>query len=235
MGRYIDYSWSSLVLPQKLLQIQEGIRESATSTAGEERPWVVYKEGNEAIGGGDLVSAWLSQFLVINDLCLCNLVGVEASGRPRIINGQGWHHPGKLYANDEVYYLFSRCFGCNCRCSKIKIHYPSTVRNKHTMNGHIATKLARAVVDVFKGMPRDDPRNVPRTLNHRQDVRRKAYLSKEEGYEKMRERSRLAFAEFHVERFLRKREERRSQQRPPPKRITWENRPKWNGVIADLT
>ena len=42
-------------------------------------------------------------------------------------------------------------------------------------------------------------------------------------------------ARFDVERFLRNCEARRAAQRPPRNRIAWENRPKLEGTIINLT
>ena len=53
------------------------------------RPFVVCKEGNDKIGGGDPVPAWLNGGVhcVSDNFCQCNFVGVDVSGKPRIING----------------------------------------------------------------------------------------------------------------------------------------------------
>ena len=86
---------------------------------------------------------------------------------------------------------------------------------------------------MFADMSRDDPQIVPRTYSRR-GASWKVHLSKEEMDEKIRALVKIEHSGAHVWRFLRTCEARRSQQRPPPKRITWENRPEWNGNIIDL-
>ena len=129
------------------------------------RPLIVYTEDSEAIGGGDLAFGWLMGYgcCVGRDVCQCNWVGVEVSGRPRIINGQGWHHLGMLFSNSGVvFHESARVFECNCRYSQVNTHYPNQDCHKHTMDGLIATKLIRAVVDMFAEVSRDDPQLCPR-------------------------------------------------------------------------
>lgn len=52
------------------------------------RPYLVYKEGGEASGGGDVVPKWFEGNCAYYGVCQCNLVG-----------GWSWHHPGPLYSN----------------------------------------------------------------------------------------------------------------------------------------
>lgn len=118
------------------------------------RPFVVYKEGNDAIGGGDPIPGWLMScgYCACGDFCKCKLVGVEISGRPRFVNGQGWHHPGMLYSNSgAVWHKCPQVFRCDCRCSQVKTHHPDRHCNRHTMNGLIAAKLTRTVLSMFAG------------------------------------------------------------------------------------
>ena len=69
----------------------------------EERPFDVYKEGNLEIGGGDPVLLCLDRgYCDCEGFCWCNLVGIEASGSSRNINGQRWRHPGGLCTNSTV-------------------------------------------------------------------------------------------------------------------------------------
>ena len=70
------------------------------------RPYVVYQEGNEAIGNCDLVLAWLSHVCVHKGFCQCHLVGSRH---------QGWHHPGALYSNvvSRRHQLFEKRCGCS--------------------------------------------------------------------------------------------------------------------------
>ena len=201
------------------------------------RPFVVYKEGNGEIGGGDPITAWLhcGAYSVSDHLCQCNLVGVDVSGRPRAINGQGWHHLGMLYASsDAVWSKFPRMFRCDCRCAGVKIHYPNLDCNKHTMGAHIATKLVWSVVHMFADVLRDTYQLGLIKLS-RVDVSQKAHLSKEEIFEKIESIDRREHAPCQVYRFLKKCEACRSEQCPPPKRVLWENRPRWNGGIINLT
>ena len=62
----------------------------------EGRSFAVCKEGIEATGGGDPVPAWFDSFCVCGDFCQCNLVGVGASGRPRI------HQQPRLASSGQV-------------------------------------------------------------------------------------------------------------------------------------
>ena len=109
-----------------------------------------------------------------------------------------------------------------------KTHYPDKRGNKHTMNVHIATKLIRSVITMLAcALP-----HVPRRLG-RQGASRMALLSKEERPERRKARYRLDDAKCGVERFLENCEARRSQQRPPPNRISW--RTGLNGMIVSPT
>ena len=187
------------------------------------RPSVVYKEGDEEIGGGDPVPAWLNcnVYCVRDSFCQCNWVGVDASGGHSTINGQ-------------VRSKFQRMFSCNCLYSGIKTHYPSLNCHKHTMDAHVAAKLARSVVLMFADLPRDDTRLVPIKLR-RVDVREMAHLSKEDIFRMIESIDRIESASSRVCQFLSKCRARRSKQRPPPKRVLWENRPRSNGSITNLT
>ena len=101
------------------------------------------------------------------------------------------------------------------------------------MNGHIARKLARTVVDMYSELPGDDVQ----LASFRYEVtvaRWKSHLSKDGKRMRIRHETRLACTDALVQRFLRKCEERRLKLPQPPKRIAWENRPKWNGVITNL-
>ena len=60
-------------------------------------------------------------------------------------------------------------------------------------------------------------------------------LSKEEKQEIIMVEYRIVDADSDVKRFLGTCEARRSKQRPPPKRISWENRPKWDGKVIEMT
>lgn len=87
---------------------------------------------------------------------------------------------------------------------------------------------------MFADMPRDNSQLMLVKLS-RVDVSQKALLSKEETSKKIERIDRREHASCQVYRFLKKCEARRSEQRPPPKRALWENRPRWNGTIIDLT
>lgn len=196
------------------------------------RPWVVYKEGSESTGGGDPGPDWMNDgYCVSNYFCQCNFVGVGASGLPRSTNGQGCHHPGKLYSKQmAIRQGFGQTLNCNCRYSRVKTHYPYPSCNGHTMNVHVATNLTRSVISMLIGAP---PR-VPRRLG-RHVASGEALLSNEVRIERGEARNRLENARCDVERFLERCEARRSQQRLPPNRISWRNRPRWNGSITNLT
>ena len=77
------------------------------------------------------------------------------------------------------------------------------------------------------------PPAVPR-LSHR-SASYKALLSKGEMQEVMNAMNRLEDADCDVTQFLMKCQARRSRQRPPASRISWENRSKWSGEISNLT
>ena len=200
------------------------------------RPFVVCNGGNQETGGGDPVPAWLKDTHCVGDgFCQCNLVGVELLGNPLNINGQGWHHPGMLYANsDAVWHKFPQLFKCNCQYSRIKTHYPRSDCNKHAMDARIATSFARSVVSMFADMPRDDAQLVPMKFR-RVDARERTHLSKEEIFRMTESSDRFESASIRVSQFLRECRALRAKQRPPPKRVLWENRPRWNGGIIDLT
>ena len=194
------------------------------------RPYVVYKVGNEAIGGGDPIPGWFVGPRSIHRVfCQCNLVGIDSLGAVRIINGQGWHHPGKFCGNigrPGVPWPSA----CNCQFSKINSHHPSRECNKHTMDAHIATNLIRLVVQVLVGAP---PVVAPKF--GRWESPRTAHLPKDETMSKIRPRSEMEFADDGVRYFLARCEERRGKSKErPPKRVSWENRPRWNGSIINL-
>ena len=86
---------------------------------------------------------------------------------------------------------------------------------------------------IFADMPREDPQLVPIKLDH-EKASQKANLSKEGTFEKIERIDRREHASCEVLHFLKKCEARRSEQRPPPKRVLWENRPRWNGSIINL-
>ena len=109
------------------------------------RPYVVYREGSEASGGGDPVPSWLSRECVHRDFCQCNLVSRRH---------QGWHHPGALYSNivSRRHQLFEE------RCGYSQIQSPFPVGcDRNSKNVEIATKLSRVVmhvlIDVFPSVP----------------------------------------------------------------------------------
>ena len=62
-----------------------------------------------------------------------------------------------------------------------------------------------------------------------------ALLSKEERWRRFDEDDRVRYAFGEADRSLTDCEERRSIQRLPPSGIAWENRPKWDGEIINLT
>ena len=119
---------------------------------------------------------------------------------------------------------------CDCQCSKMLPYYPDVSCNEHTMNVRIAIRLTRSILRMFSGCLLE----VPRTLGRR-EASFKALLSKDEGSKKIGIENHREEAFCQVRRFLRKREERRTKERPPLKRISWTKRPKWNGSIIDLT
>ena len=128
---------------------------------------------------------------------------------------------------------FFGMFGCNCRCFRINAHDQGFGRNKHTMDAHIAITMVRPVILMFSDVPRDGPQILPLTYDRRA-ASWKAHLSKGETYRKIDGMDRSEHASMRVERFLRNCEERRSQQHPPPKKVVWENRLKWNSSIINL-
>ena len=127
-----------------------------------ERPYVVYKEGNEGICGGDPVPGWLEDWCVYKELCLCNVVGKDKRGEARYPEYQGWHYVDAFYSN-----IVSRrrnFFENSCRCSGVNWPYPAGC-DRNTMNNHIAVNLFRVVMhllgDTFPSVP---PRGVPSTF-----------------------------------------------------------------------
>lgn len=63
------------------------------------RPYVVYKEGNFAIGGGDPIPHWLNSICAYGTFCKCELVGRNKEGEIRFPENRGWHQFGSLYGN----------------------------------------------------------------------------------------------------------------------------------------
>lgn len=156
-----------------------------------------------SIGGGDPAPAWIDDgHCVCDDFCQCNLVGIDASGRSRTINGQDLHHVGELYANSNAIWQRShRVFKSKCRRSGIKTHHPSNDCNKHTMDVHIAANLIRSVVSMLAGAPPGDPQLVF-LKSDRGEVSQKALLPTEGTYSKLRSRWRIEDAWCEVARFL---------------------------------
>ena len=102
------------------------------------------------------------------------------------------------------------------------------------MDAHIATKLVRSVLAMFSDMLRGNPQTTLLRPS-RQEASEKALLSKEEKYGKVGSKDRIEHAFFEVRRFLANCGARGSRQPPPPKRISCEKRPRWNGAIINLT
>ena len=170
-------------------------------------------------------------YCVCEGFCRCNLIGVDVSGSPRSINGQGWHHLGRLCANSlSITQNLGRVFKCHCRHSKVKTHYPNGSCNEHTMDVHMATRLIRSVISMLAGAPPGIFGNLSRT-----EASYKVILSKEEMQEARDIRNRLEDVGCDVKRFRMKCEARRSQQCPPPSKVSRGNRHKWGSEIINLT
>ena len=101
------------------------------------RPYVVYPDGSESNGGGDLVPAWLSGECVYQGFCHCNMVSLRH---------QGWHHLGALYSN--IVSRRHQLFEGHCGCSHDKLPFPRGC-NRNTKNVEIAIKLCRVVTHVL--------------------------------------------------------------------------------------
>lgn len=165
------------------------------------------------VGGIASLHRWMVVILFVKGLCQCVSVGIGVSGSP-------WH----------------RClqvFEFNRRCSQVKTHYPNRGCNKHTMIAHIATRLIRSVFSMLACAPPGRPRLAPRKFRRKKALWN-ALLSKEEMQGTIRAEYGIEGADLNVQRFLGTCEARRSMQRPPPKRISWENRPKWDGSMINL-
>ena len=63
----------------------------------------------------------------------------------------------------------------------------------------------------------------------------KAFSTKEEIQDRKKAGYRFFDADVNVRNLLRTCVERRAIERPLPSRISWENRPKWNSKIVNLT
>ena len=120
--------------------------------AQEHRLFVVYKEGNDEIGCGDPVPAWIDMsYCVCGDLCQCNLPGVTKSGAPMMSNHQSWHHPSALRTNNiNTINGYSHVFNCNCFYSRVTAHRPTIDCNKNTMKWTYCNKGSK-VRDQFVG------------------------------------------------------------------------------------
>ena len=115
------------------------------SSAG--RPYLVYKERDEATGGGDPVFVWFEESCVYTDFCQCHFLG-----------GRSWHHLGAFCCN-----IVSRRhqFVGHCDCTRDQWYYPHGC-NRNTMDVDIAIKLARVAIDVLG----DVPPVVPQVMLH---------------------------------------------------------------------
>ena len=102
------------------------------------------------------------------------------------------------------------------------------------MNGHIAARLTRSVIDIVARAKRDPSSSiVPRYLS-RQQKSENALLSKEVILMRNYDDDDREHVFCEVRRFLDECEARRATQRPPPRRIAWRNCPKWDGRIINL-
>ena len=102
------------------------------------------------------------------------------------------------------------------------------------MDVHVATRFTRSMVSMLARAPLGDPQFVFRNFS-RKEASWKVLLSKEERQEMITAKHSIVDYELGVKRFLLKCEARRSKQRPPPKGISWGNRPKWDCKIVNLT
>ena len=102
------------------------------------------------------------------------------------------------------------------------------------MHEVIARRLTQSVISMQAQAKPDDSQFRPRHFSP-QDRSMKALLSKEERLRRRGAERRVEDASFDVRRLLLKCEARRATQRPPPSRISCENRPKWDGGIINLT
>ena len=109
------------------------------------RPYVVYREGNAAIGDCDPVPAWLNRECVHKDFCQCHLVGSRH---------HGWHHPGALCSNDVS--RRHRLFEKRCGCSQVEWPFPIGC-SRGIKNVEIAIKSSRIVMHVLSDVPPSVP------------------------------------------------------------------------------
>ena len=114
------------------------------------RPYVVYREGSEGIGGGDPMPSWLLRECVYKDFCQCKLVS-----RRR----EGWHYPGALCSNiiSRRHLLFEG------HCGQSHIQRPFLIGcDRNTKNVEIATRLSSVVMHVLiELLPSVPQRGVP--------------------------------------------------------------------------
>ena len=123
------------------------------------RPYLVYKEGNKGIGGGDPVPGWLDNWYVYRDFCQCHMLGRDALGEARFPQNEVWHYPGTLFSN--VLGRHHQLLGGSWRNLHANWPYPEGC-NRNTMNAHVATKLSGLVMHVLGDVPPSVPRrNVP--------------------------------------------------------------------------
>ena len=154
---------------------------------------------------------------------------------PRVINGQGWHHLGKLYSNSNIIeQKFHKFIKCDCQYSRVKDHDPTKEPTKHAMDVHIAIKLIRSVIAMLACVWSRSPTFAPREYSTKK-ASMEALLFKEEIQDRKIATYSLIVVDLDVRIFLDKCGTRRACERPLPSRVTRENRPKWNGTIIRLT
>ena len=124
-----------------------------------ERPYLVYKEGDVGIGGGEPVLNWFEDWCAYRELCQCHLVGRTSRGGVRFPEQQVWHHPSTIYSN-----MVSRrhqFFEVSCRHVRANMPYPRDC-NRKTMNSHIAINPSGIAVHVLSDAPPSvPPRRAP--------------------------------------------------------------------------
>lgn len=172
------------------------------------------------------IGAWLDLcYCQCSDCCQCNLLGSRGDHHPRKFYTDLWgaDSPGEAFPNQ-----FGRTFRWDsepvverCEYSRMLCHYPFVSCNKHAMNDRMAPELSRLAIDGLVGFPVLVPPKL--VLPRKMPARRKPLCKMYRGE-----------IGDKVSALLKRGEQRRSLE-PPPKRVAWEKRPRWNKSITILT